>query len=319
MSAEQQRLDDDANPAEPAGLWIILALAFLLLARPCQGQEIEPRRWSHLPIGGNFAGAGYANTTGDILLDPDLRIENVEFELQTIAGKYIRSFALFGKSARVDLAQAYQTGEWTGLINGVPAKVERFGWSDTSLRFAVNLLGAPPLAGREFAEYRARTDRETIVGAGLVVFFPTGNYLEDKLINLGGNRFAFRPQLGVVHNHGKWSMELSGAVGFFTDNDEFFNGNRLEQDPLYSIDAHLIYTFRPGLWLAASGGYAGGGETAVNGVSSDNRQNYLAWGLGLGIPINRALGVKLAYIGIRTQAPTGFDADTFTCALSVAW
>jgi len=294
-------------------------LVFLLLALRGQGQDIEPRRWSHLPIGANFAGAAYAYTTGDIALDPELRIKNAEFDLQTIAGKYIRSFELLGKSARVDLTQAYQIGHWSGLLNGVPAKIERNGWADTTVRFALNMLGAPPLTGREFAEYRAKADCETILGVGLVMQLPTGQYYKDKLINLGGNRFTLRPQLGAVHNHGKWSFELTPQVWFFTDNDEFFKGNRLEQEPVYGADAHLIYTFRPGLWVATSIGYTGGGETTVNGVSNDDRQSNLGWGVGLGIPINRSIGVKIAYIGTQTEARTGLDTNTFTCGLSVLW
>ena len=43
----------------PAGLAVLLAL-------PCLAQDIEPRRWSHLPIGANFAGAGYGFSTGEI-------------------------------------------------------------------------------------------------------------------------------------------------------------------------------------------------------------------------------------------------------------
>jgi hypothetical protein len=103
---------------------LLCALPFItsVLLLPCQGQDIAPRRWSHLPIGGNFAGAGYAHTTGDIYFDPALRLENVQFDLQTVAVKYIRSFESFGKSARVDLAQPYQFGQWTGLVNGVPRR-----------------------------------------------------------------------------------------------------------------------------------------------------------------------------------------------------
>ena len=41
------------------------------------------------------------------------------------------------------------------------------------------------------------------------------------------------------------------------------------------------------------------------------------FGVGLGIPITRAVGVKIAYIGTRTQVGTGLDSDTFTCAVSV--
>jgi hypothetical protein len=300
---------------------LLCALPFItgVLLRPCRGQDIEPRRWSHLPIGGNFAGAGYAYTAGEIYFDPALQLENVQYDLHTVAAKYIRSFELLGKSARVDLAQPYQFGNWTGLVNGVPASVDRTGLADTALRFAVNLLGAPPLAGKEFAAYRAGADHETILGLGLVLQLPTGQYYDDKLINLGGNRFTFRPQLGVVHNWGKWSAELTAAGVFFTDNNDFFNGQRLEQDPTYGLDAHLIYTIRPGLWLAGSLGYSGGGVTTVNGVSSDNSQSNLGWGLSLGLPISHAVGVKFAYIGTRTQVGTGQDSDTFATALSVGW
>jgi len=298
---------------------VALALAVVLLARPCQGQDIEPRRWSHIPIGANFAGAAYAYSTGDILLDPALKIENAQFDLQTIAARYIRSFELFGKSARFDLTQAYQIGTWTGLLNGAPARAEREGLADTMLRFAVNLYGAPPLAGKEFAEYRAAAECETIVGMGLVVQLPTGQYFDDKLINLGANRFSFRPQLGVVRNVGKWSGELTTSATFYTANDSFFNGKRFEQDPVFSADANLIYTFVPGLWLAASVGYGDGGLTIVNGVANNDRQNNLGFGLGLGIPLSRAVGMKLGYTGTRTQANTGSDVDTFTCAFSVMW
>ena len=298
------------------------ALLALTLAAPtltCHGQDIEPRRWSHLPMGSNFIGGAYADTSGDIAFDPLLRIEDAGFELDTAAVKYIRSFELFGKSARIDFLQAYQSGDWSGILNGTPTTVEREGWSDSHLRFAVNLFGAPPLAGKEYAAYRARTGPETIIGAGLGVQLPTGEYLEYKLINLGSNRFTFRPQFGIVHNRGKWSLELNTAIWIFTENDEFFNGKQLEQDPLYTADAHLIYTFRPGLWLGASAGYGGGSETIVNRIPSDNQQSNFGWGLSLGIPINRQLGFKVAYINTRTLTSTGPDSDTITGGFSMMW
>ena len=307
------------NRPDQGGRQVALVTAVLLVALLGRAQEIEPRRWSHLPIGANFGGAGYAYTSGKIYLEPELRIENAEFDVQTIVVKYIRSFELLGKSARVDVAQPYQIGHWSGSLNGAPASVERQGLADTSLRFAVNLLGAPPLAGKEFAEYRASAEQETIVGLGLVVQLPTGAYHADKLINLGDNRFTFRPQLGAVRNWGKWSVELTAMGWFYTDNNDFFNGRKLQQDPVYTVDANLVYTFRPGLWVASSVGYAGGGVTSVNGVSSENNQSSIGWGLSVGLPISRALGVKLGYIGTRTQVGTGLDSDTFYSAVSVMW
>src|SRR6188768_4103190 len=120
-------------------------MLLLLTVRAGICQDIEPRRWSHLPIGSNNLSAGYAVTTGDVFLDPVLRLENVEFELDTIAVRYIRSFELCGKSARVDIFGGYQSGNWSGLLDGVPASTERDGPPDMSVRLAVNLLGAPPL------------------------------------------------------------------------------------------------------------------------------------------------------------------------------
>ena len=295
-------------------VFLIVGLPFLCLA-----QELEPRRWSHLPTGANFAGAGYVYTEADISLDPILRIENGEMELHTWAAKYIRTFELFEKSARIDLAQAYQRGRWHGLVDGVPKSVRRGGLSDSVLRFAIDLYGAPPLKGEEFAAYRAKVDVETIVGMALVVQLPTGEYKDDKLINLGTNRYTFRPQLGVVHNRGKWSMELTGAVYIYTDNHDFYNGNKLENDPLYTLQTHLVYTFRPGLWAAAGAGYGYGGESTVNGEEKNDRKENLGWAFSFGYPITPQLGVKVAYLGIRNQESIGQDSDSIGVAFAVFW
>jgi len=294
-------------------------LAAACLALPCQAQQLEPRRWSHLPVGVNFAGGGYAYTNADIAFDPVLLIEDVALEMHTFPVKYIRTFELAGKSARVDWLQSYQDARWSGLLDGVPTTTSRSGWSDMSLRFAVNLIGAPPLRGAEFAEYRAATDSETIVGLGLVVQAPTGHYLDDKLLNLGTNRFTFRPQLGVLHNRDKWSTEVTVASWIYTDNDEFFGGNYLEQDPLYTIQGHVNYTFRPGLWAGAGIGYGLGGESTVNGIRKDDPRDSLVWGLSFGYPITKKVGMKIAYISQRAQTSVGANSDSFAAGLSVLW
>jgi hypothetical protein len=128
--------------------WTIAAVS-LLAALPALSQDIEPRRWSHLPIGANFIGGAYAYSEGTITFNPVLRIEDGKFDLNSVAAEYIYSFELLGKSARFDLLQTYQSGTWSGLLNGEPASVDRDGWADTALRFAVNLYGAPPLKEQE--------------------------------------------------------------------------------------------------------------------------------------------------------------------------
>jgi hypothetical protein len=154
---------------------------------------------------------------------------------------------------------------------------------------------------------------------GLVVQVPTGQYLEDKLLNLGTNRVTFRPQLGVAQKRGKWAFETTASSWIFTDNDEFFNGKLLQQDPLYTIQAHADYTFRPGLWVGGGVGYGLGAKSTVDGVRKDNQTNGLAWLISLGVPINRQWGVKFAYLGGRTLTSVGSDTDTFAATTSVLW
>jgi len=205
------------------------------------------------------------------------------------------------------------------LVDGVSTSVSRSGWADSFLRLAVNLYGAPPLKGEAFAAYRSEKRIETIVGVGLAIRLPTGDYMEDKLINLGQNWFAFRPQIGVVHSRGKWTAEISGEVAFYTENDEFFNGNTFEKEPLYNIQSHLKYTFRPGLWVSSGIGYDYGGESSVNGIDKNDRQQDIAWSLNAGYPINRNLGITVAYVSSHTLESVGFDSDTVIAGLAFSW
>ena len=286
---------------------------------PCFALDLEAGLWNHIPLGISFAGGAYAYTEGDISLDPALLLEDVEVKLDTVAAKYIHAFEFLGKTARVDLTQAYQQGRWKGLVDGVPATVDRNGWSDSFVRFAINLHGAPPLRGKEFGAYRATTKNETIVGAGLVVRLPTGDYMDDKLINLGQNRFAFRPQIGVIHTRDKWTTEVTAEVAFYTDNDDFFNGKKLEQEPLLFAQAHLIRTLGPGEWLSFSLGYNYGGENTIDGVDKDNLSQNIGWAVNYSYPISRQSGIKVSYINSRSKESTGIDTETLAFALVFAW
>jgi len=311
-----------SNAMRKTGKLLRLLLPGLVIAgtiAPCQALEPEPRKWNHLPMGTNYAGVGYAHTEADIAFDPTLLLEDVKMDMDTWVGQYIRTFELFDKSARVDLTQTHLNAEWKGLLNGAPVSTARNGWSDSIVRLAMNLYGAPPLSGKEFAAYRAKMDVETIVGVGLVVRLPTGQYMDDKLINLGENRFVFRPQLGVLHTCNHWTVEGTAEVAFHTDNDDFFNGKKLEQKPLYILYGNLSYMFRPGQWLSAGVGYDYGGEHSVDNVDKNDRMQDIGWALTYAYPLSRQSGIKIKYVGTRTQESTGSDSDTVLTTLSYAW
>lgn len=300
---------------------LVLTANVLLISvsLPAHATDLEARQWSHLPLGTNFAGIGYGYTKADIALDPALQIENGEMRLQTVAAKYVRSFELLNKSARIDLTQSYHRGKWEGLLGGTTASVSREGLSDSFARFAVNLIGAPPLKGKEFAAYRTNNNDKPIFGIGLAARLPTGEYMDDKLINLSENRFVVRPQIGGMKSWGNWTVEATTQIALHTDNDDFFGGNTLEQDPLFITHAHMIYTIKPGLWAAVSGGLDYGGEKTVNGIKKDDKRKDYGYALSFSYPLSRQYGIKTAYIGTRTNESTGFDSDTLSVSLTALW
>lgn len=298
---------------------LLTLLLVLVSAATAGAQELEPRRWTHLPINSNIHGIGYAYADGDLSFDPVLQIDDATVNIHTVAMRYVRSFDLLGFSARIDLAGAYQDGTWKGKIAGEPAQVSREGWVDPMVRFAVNLYGAPPLEGKAYAEYRAAQKTETIVGVGLVAQFPLGEYFDEKLINLGNNRYSFRPQFGVVHNRGKWGFELTASTWFFTDNDDFFGGLKREQKPFYTIQGHAEYHILPRLWISSGLAFGIGQESTVDGDHKDDRKENLIYAASIGYAVTRNFGLKLGYLGTTALADTGIDFDSVIVGATFIW
>jgi hypothetical protein len=297
---------------------ILWGLLTLLDVAPSAAQEMEPRRWTHLPTGQNFVSAAYVQTNATITADPVLRIQSGHAEIDSWFVGYIRTFTLLDKSARIEIREPWHDGRWTGIMNGQPLSIAREGWGDTIARFAVNLIGAPPLDGQAYKDYRAATQVETIVGAALTMQLPTGEYMKDKLINLGSNRFTYRPQLGVVHKRYNWSFEATGAVAFFSDNDSFFRGNKLTQAPLYTLEGHVVYTFKSGIWTAVSAGFGLGGETSINAIEKNDERQDLGWAVSAGAPITDWLALKATYLETRHQAAVGNDVEIFIVGLTAS-
>ncbi len=63
-------------------------LAWLVLAGVSFAQDVEPRRWTHLPVGLNVVGAAYIYTDGDIFFDPVLLVDDAGTEQHTAVASY---------------------------------------------------------------------------------------------------------------------------------------------------------------------------------------------------------------------------------------
>jgi hypothetical protein len=275
-----------------------------------KAQEAEPRSYTNTPVGLNFLISGYVYSQGKIAFDPDGAIADATFHSDTGVLAYVRSFDLAGHSAKFDVIVPTSSFAAHGLVNGEPREREMSGLGDPRFRVSVNLFGAPALSVKEFASYR----QDLIVGVSLQVSAPLGQYDDTKLLNLGSNRWSFRPELGISKAWGPWTFEVAPSVTFFSENTDFFGGNTFSQSLIYAVQGHAIYTFQSGIWMALDGLYFAGGRTALNGVKSDNEQANTRAGFTLALPIDRQNSLKLsASTGITTRTGSEFSA------VGIAW
>ena len=296
---------------------VVAAFSLLVVAAVAAGDDVEPRRWTPFPIGTTVLGVGVIRGQGDVAFDPVLKVEDATVKVTTTVVSLLRAFDLAGRTARVELRLPRQHAHWEGLLDGEPRTVERRGLADPSIRLAVDLLGAPALSAEEFSAYRAAHRVNTVVGAAISLSLPFGEYLDDKRLNLGQNRFAIQPQLGVVHTRGPWSYELTGSVAFFTDNYEFLVNQTRAQDPVLLLQAHTVYTAPRGWWVSLGAAYDWGGRSAVEGVVKDDYREDLLYGISAGLPLNRRLSVQVAYVANRTQTGVGSDTDNLALGFSI--
>ena len=292
----------------------VLFLASVLWAGSATAQDLEPRRWSQVPTGLNFAGFAYGYVDGEIYFDPLLLIEEATFEMHKAAFFYMRSLGMFGRSSRIDVTLPYVAGRWEGTVDSEFVHFRRRGPGDARVRLSTLLYGGPAETPQEFALSKKSN---TVVGAALAVTIPSGKYNNEYLINLGSNRWTFRPQLGITHTRGKFTGELTGSVFIYADNNDFWKQTELETEPLWALQAHLIYTFRPGLWTSLSTAYGWGGEATVSGDAKNNPSGNWLTALAFGFPINRKQGLKVTWLRGRTQKPTGADIDSVILAYSL--
>lgn len=290
--------------------WVVLAILVLGVSATLHAQDLEPRAYSNSPIGLNFAIAGYAFAKGDVLTDPSLPLENVSNESHVGVFGYATTFRAFSQSGKFDFIVPYAALDAKGLVLGLPHERRVNGFADPAFRVSLNFIGAPALTAAEFRNYR----QDFILGASLRVTAPLGQYDSTKLVNVGTNRWSFKPEIGFSKALGRWTVEVAPAATLYTNNGNFFGGQTREVAPLYSLQSNVSYTFTPGGWVALNAGYFVGSRTTINGLENHDQQEGVRFGATLALPVNRYQSVKLYGI-------TGYNADRHHdfAAVGVAW
>ena len=290
--------------------------AIVLLALPvyASAQELEPGAYWPIPTGLNILTVANNFNWGDVAFDPSAPIDEASARINTTAFAFTRAFSLAGRSANAGVVLPVIGGHIEGLYLGEPAEVGRFGQGDPRLRLAMNLYGAPAMTPQQFASYR----HQTIVGVSVTVAPPIGQYDSTKLINLGTNRWSFKPEVGLSQAWGKWVVEAMAGVWFFTDNTDFVGGRTREQDPIVATQVHVTYKFTRSMWLAGDANYFTGGQTTIGGKQNLDLQRNSRIGATFSSAIGRGQAIRMS-VSRGAYTTIGADFTSIGVGYNYAW
>jgi hypothetical protein len=289
-------------------------LALLATSPTARAQEIEPRAYSNIPVGLNFMALGYVHSQGDLSFDASVPIEDAHLRVDGTFLAYVRSFGFFGRSASVAVAFPYAWLAGEATFRGERAERRIDGLADPKMRLTLNLYGAPALTVEEFPEYK----QNLVVGVSLAVSAPLGQYDSRHLLNVGTNRWAVKPEIGLSKAWGPLILETAAGVTFYTPNNDFLRNRKLERAPVYSVQAHLIYNLPLGIWAAVDAVGYRGGRITLDGVEGESMQENLRVGLTFSFPITRHSSIKVSG-STGAYARSGGNFNTGGIAWQVGW
>jgi hypothetical protein len=294
----------------------ISVLGLALIASIASAQDLDPRAYAVAPVDSTFLITGFAISHGGVVTDPSLPISDINATVATPSLGVARSFSLFGKTAQAFGAVPYSWAEVSGNVGEEARSITRSGFSDMRLRFSVLVRGAPAASVAEIL----KAPRRTVIGTSLNVIAPTGQFFSDKLINLGANRWAFRPELALSQPIGeRWLLDTYAGLWFFTDNASFYPGTSLrEQARMGAFQAHVSYSIKRLMWAAFDVSYYVGGRSTVNDSLNDDRQSNARVGGTFVMPVGPRHSIKLA-VSRGAIVRSGANFTTFSFGWQSGW
>jgi len=296
-----------------------LGLAAVLLLSPLRvlrAQDLTPRAYVITPTHSNAVTLSYSFFSGSIDFNGALPINDARGKYSIPNFSYYHSFGIFGRSANIVASLPYGVGNFRGTESGVERNLYRSGLTDSIYRLSVNLKGGPAMPPKEFVKWH----QKMLLGVGLKVIAPTGQYDPKKLINWGANRWSFKPELGYSQRWGKWVLDGYAGAWFFTTNHHFFPGKLTNsQKPMVAFEGHLSHDFKPRLWVSLDGNLWYGGSTSLEGIENPlTNQRNSRLGATAAVPVSKHQSLKFGYSS-STYIRFGGKYQTVSVAWQYGW
>ena len=239
---------------------------------------------------------------------------NADVEGSIFIANYVRHMTLFNRPSSFAFTLAggdidvdvntKAPGQFVppGVATGTAFSQSSSGFADPSTQLVVNLFGTPPLkANFDLINY----EPTWTIDAAVMLGVPIGEYDDDKLVNLGQNRWFGRIAFPIKYHFGVFtrgymsSFELTPSVWLFAENDDFM-GQKLENDPMWQIEAHLTHDFTPNFFGSLDLLYRSGFQSEIDGIDVGEDLDIGNLGFTLNYQVTDNLAIR-----------TGFSSNVF--------
>ena len=284
-------------------------LALAVLGGPYQafGQFTDPHNYDNTPVGTNQIELAYAYARSDVSIDTGLVIAGAKLSLNKGTVQYSHYFRLANHVMWVDASVPIAGLDGSVTRTNIRGSIN--GAGDSSYQLSALLKGARALTVAEFDDYKPAT----IVGVSLGVTAPTGQYHPNKLLNLGSDRWSFKPEIALSHPFGseqKWMLDAYTNCEFYTGDASYRGHEVLRQQPLPGFEGHISRSPTERLWISFDTRYSFRGTTSIDGLDQNDGQQNFTIGSEANLALNsqHALVFEFAKVLVHHNGPayTGF-------------
>ena len=216
------------------------------------------------------------------------------FTLPWVKRPSIIAVNVVGGSVGVDIDTTSSPGFQPPNIMDTSFSQSSAGFGDPTTQLTVNLFGTPPLKGNyDLLNYEPTWTADL---SGMLAI-PIGAYQGSKLVNIGLNRWYGRLALPMKYHFRVFapgrmsSFEVMPSVWLFGENDDFL-GQQLENDPLWSVEAHLTHDFTPTLYGSLDLLYQNGLQSQLNGTDVEGKLEIGSIGFTLHYHVSDNVGIR---------------------------
>jgi hypothetical protein len=288
-------------------LLVCVAVAVLHVPDCTWAQFTDAHSNDNTPIGTNLVELAYSYARANSSIDTSLIITGAKLNLNQGMISYARYFGVFQRLMWVEAG--IPIAGLNGSVSGTKIQGSVNGAGDSSYQAAMLLKGGPTLTVEQFENYKPGT----VLGMSLTITAPSGQYNANKILNLGSDRWSFKPEFALSQPFGpeqNWQLDAYANAYFYTDNTSYHGRQILRQQPLPGFEGHLSYSFSDSLWVSVDTRYSFRGSTFLNGVDQNNPQQNFILGSEMNVSINarNSLLFEFAKAVVHQNGPalTGF-------------